>query len=147
MTTILAAVDHSPISAAVVARAGKLARVSKARVLLVTVMVPLVFVKEYAPPPEVLWRVSAGNEKAVQRRLATMERKLRAQGIPATSIILRGAPSPLILEQARRAKASFIVMGSHGHTAFYDLVAGSIVHGVLKRARCPVMIIPARHRR
>jgi nucleotide-binding universal stress UspA family protein len=35
------------------------------------------------------------------------------------------------------------VMGSHGHTALYDLLVGSTTHGVLMRAICPVVIIPA----
>jgi nucleotide-binding universal stress UspA family protein len=36
------------------------------------------------------------------------------------------------------------VMGSHGHTAFYDLLVGSTTHAVLKRAKCPVVIVPPR---
>jgi nucleotide-binding universal stress UspA family protein len=34
-------------------------------------------------------------------------------------------------------------MGSHGHTAFYDLLVGSTTQGVLKKAPCPVLIVPA----
>ena len=33
-------------------------------------------------------------------------------------------------------------MGSHGHTALYDLLAGSTATGVIKRAPCPVVIMP-----
>jgi nucleotide-binding universal stress UspA family protein len=33
-------------------------------------------------------------------------------------------------------------MGSHGHGAFYDLLVGSTTQGVLKRATCPVVIVP-----
>jgi len=35
------------------------------------------------------------------------------------------------------------VLGSHGHTAFYDLLVGSTTHGILLRAKCPVLIVPA----
>jgi len=55
---------------------------------------------------------------------------------------LTGAPAPLILAQAESEKADYIVMGSHGHTALYDLVVGSTTHQVLRKARCPVMIVP-----
>ncbi|MBI4621943.1 MAG: universal stress protein [Verrucomicrobia bacterium] len=44
--------------------------------------------------------------------------------------------------QAEKNAADFIVMGSHGHTALYDLVVGSTTHGVLRRATCPVVIVP-----
>jgi Zn-dependent M28 family amino/carboxypeptidase len=46
-------------------------------------------------------------------------------------------------EWAEKHDADFIVMGSHGHTAFYDLLVGSTTHGVLMRSKCPVVIVPA----
>ena len=55
---------------------------------------------------------------------------------------LTGAPVPLILEQAKALAADYIVMGSHGHTAFYDLLVGTTTHGVLKKAPCPVLVVP-----
>lgn len=146
MTTILAPIDLSSISARVVLHATRLARAFRGRVVLLTVMVPPVFVKEYAPPPELLRRVTVGNEKAVRRRLAELEGQLARASVPATSRLLQGSPTRLILEQARKSKANYIVIGSHGHSAFYDLIAGSTAHGVLQRARCPVVIIPARTR-
>jgi len=39
------------------------------------------------------------------------------------------------------------VMGSHGHTALYDLLLGSTTHGVLFRAPCPVVIVPPKRPR
>jgi nucleotide-binding universal stress UspA family protein len=33
-------------------------------------------------------------------------------------------------------------MGSHGHNAFYDLLVGTTTHGVLRKATCPVVIVP-----
>ena len=52
-----------------------------------------------------------------------------------------GAPIQHIVRQA--ASADYVVMGSHGHTALYDLLVGSTTHGVLMRAKCPVVIVPA----
>jgi nucleotide-binding universal stress UspA family protein len=52
-----------------------------------------------------------------------------------------GAPIQHIVRQA--ATADYVAMGSHGHTALYDLLVGSTTHGVLMRAKCPVVIVPA----
>ena len=51
---------------------------------------------------------------------------------------------PHILKTAEEQRADFIVMGSHGHTAFYDFLVGSTTHGVLKSAPCPVVVLPRR---
>ena len=60
---------------------------------------------------------------------------------------LTGAPAPLILEEAEACGADYIVMGSHGHTPLYDLLVGTTTHGVLKKARCPVVIVPVEPRK
>jgi hypothetical protein len=39
------------------------------------------------------------------------------------------------------------VMGSHGHTALFELVLGSTTQAVLKGARQPVVVIPHRMRK
>jgi nucleotide-binding universal stress UspA family protein len=140
--TILAPIDLSPASAGVVRHAAHLARALQARVLLLTVMVPPVFLKEYAPLQETVARVAVGNEQVVRRNLAAIENRLERQSVRCQSILLQGGAARLILEQARKSAAAYIVMGSHGHTAFYDLIVGGTTHAVLKGARCPVIIVP-----
>ena len=34
-------------------------------------------------------------------------------------------------------------MGSHGHGAIYELLVGSVTEGVLRKARCPVLVVPS----
>jgi nucleotide-binding universal stress UspA family protein len=41
-----------------------------------------------------------------------------------------------------RCKADFIVMGSHGHGALYNLLIGGTASGVIQKAPCPVVIVP-----
>lgn len=148
MTTVLAPIDLSPITTEVVAQAGNLARAFRGRVILFTVMLEPIFVKEYAPPPDLVRRVTVGNERAVRRQLAEFEKQLARQSVRSASIIVQGlGAARLILQQARKARANYIVLGSHGHTAFYDLIGGSTLHGVLKDARCPVVVIPAHAKR
>ncbi len=49
-----------------------------------------------------------------------------------------------ILAQAEAIRADLIVMGSHGRSGFERLLLGSITEKVLRAARCPVMVVPAR---
>jgi nucleotide-binding universal stress UspA family protein len=75
--------------------------------------------------------------------LARVQDYLTDKGIETDTLQFTGAPVPNILKQAEKLDADYIVMGSHGHTAFYDLLVGSTTHGVLLRATCPVVIVPA----
>jgi universal stress protein A len=49
-----------------------------------------------------------------------------------------------ILAQADVVKADLIVIGSHGRSGFERLLLGSITEKVLRKATCPVMVVPRR---
>jgi nucleotide-binding universal stress UspA family protein len=101
-----------------------------------------VITTEYAGMLDIAELTAAG-EKNAQRRLDELEEKMKNDFLKVTGVQVTGAPVAHILEQADAHDADYIVMGSHGHTAFYDLIVGSTTHGVLKRAKCPVVIVPA----
>lgn len=143
MKTILAPVDFSSSTAPVVAEATTLARSLSARVVLLTVIQPPLISGEYAPLLENMAEVIAASEKAAANHLARLQAELKAQEISSETVQLKGGPVAHIVEQAKTFQADYIVMGSHGHTALYDLLVGSTTHGVLLRAPCPVVILPA----
>lgn len=146
MKTILAPIDLSEVSDAVVAQAAVLARAIQGQVVLLTVLQPAAIAGEYAPIVENISEIAAAGERNATRQLAQMQERLQARGVSTQAIVLVGAPVPQIVEQAEILHADYVVMGSHGHTAFYDLIVGSTTHGVLMRTKCPVMIVPAEKR-
>ena len=147
MKTILAAVDSSNVSEAVVSEATALAASGQGRVVLLTVVQPPVITSEYAPMIENIAELTAAGEKAAASQLENLRRKLNAAGVAAEVVQRTGGPVGHILDLAKEHRADYIVMGSHGHTAFYDLLVGSTTHGVLLRAPCPVVIVPAKDNR
>lgn len=141
--TILAPIDFSSISEAVIAEAVELASIIDARVVLLAVIQPPAAVADYAPVLQNIAEITAVGERTTARRLAKLRARLEAASIPVETARLVGSPGDQILAEARRRDADYIVMGSHGHTALYDLIVGSTTHAVLKRAPCPVIVIPA----
>jgi nucleotide-binding universal stress UspA family protein len=142
MKTILAPIDFSEVSGAVVAEASALARAGSGRVVLLTVIQPPVISSDYAPLMENISEIMVCGERAASAHLAKIQERLEKESIPVETIQLTGAPVAQIVDQAKKISADYIVMGSHGHTAVYDLLVGSTTHGVLMRARCPVVIVP-----
>jgi nucleotide-binding universal stress UspA family protein len=140
---ILAPVDFSGITDSVVTQAATLVRALGGKIVLMNVLQPPVITSEYGPFLENIGEIVMVGEKAAAKQLARWQEKLVAQGIATETLQFTGAPVPNILKQAEKIGADYIVMGSHGHTAFYDLLVGSTTHGVLLRAPCPVIIVPA----
>jgi nucleotide-binding universal stress UspA family protein len=54
---------------------------------------------------------------------------------------LRGSPVTEILAFAESENIDLIVMASHGRTGLSRLLMGSIAEGVMRKAKCPVLIV------
>ncbi|MGH8047559.1 MAG: universal stress protein [Chthoniobacterales bacterium] len=142
MKTLLVAVDFSDASRQVVSFATNLAKELSSRTVLLHIVEPVASyvpvgaamdVIESAPPP-----VMEEDLKAQQGHLDKLASGL--ENVEALAVI--GLAADEIVEQAVEQKADFIVLGSHGHGALYHLFAGSVVTGVLKRAKTPVIVVP-----
>lgn len=144
MKTILVPVDFSPATAKVCDAAQSLAKLIGARLVLFHVIQtpPFLYNDYYSFDTGTMAEVVAAGEKAAQGQLEALRRRYVKKH---TAIEIRqehGAPTPTILKEAKSLNASYLVMGSHGHGAVFDLLVGSTTHGVLRKARCPVLVVP-----
>jgi nucleotide-binding universal stress UspA family protein len=140
MKTILAPVDFSDITDQVVAEAKTLALTFGGRVVLVHAVRPPIIINEYAPEAE---RLAEDEQQSAETALGRWHRELQSSGVEAEAVVRHDYPVAAILEEAHQARADYIVMGSHGRTALHDLLVGDTAHGVLRKAPCPVLIVPA----
>ena len=82
------------------------------------------------------------SEATSRKQLLQHKKRLQQSGLNVGIVLKTGVPVPIILDRARKSRAAYIVMGSHGHSALYDLLAGSTATGVVKQSPCPVVIVP-----
>jgi nucleotide-binding universal stress UspA family protein len=144
MSTILVPVDFSPVTNSVVAAAVSLAAPTGSRIVILHVLQPPAVVADYGLMGSFVLPVMETMGQAASDQLARLKEKVEAKGFLVTTAQVTGASaSRLIASEAEKRKADYIVMGSHGHTGFYDLLIGSTTSGVLKKAPCAVVIVPA----
>ncbi len=142
MKTILVPVDFSSATRAVVEAALDLGGVSAARYILHHSLMPPVITTEYGIGLEMLQETIEIGRKSALHQLEHLEDELTARRIEVTTVLTNGAAAPHILDLAKVKKVDTIVLGSHGHSAIYDLLLGSTTHAVLQKASCPVLIVP-----
>jgi nucleotide-binding universal stress UspA family protein len=143
MKTILVPVDLSTATGRVCAAAADLARRVGARVLLLHVVAPppVVLNEYYAFDAGQLALAVAATARAATTRLHALARRV-AKRCPVRTMQVSDLPVSAILAKARATRAAYIVLGSHGHGAVFDLLVGSTTHGVLRKAPCPVLVVP-----
>jgi len=144
MKTILAPVDFSDATETVIEQAARIASLTQGSVVLLNVTQPPVLATDYGPIIETIVAADVASEKSAQKKLDRLKIGLAARFIASEAIHRRGAPAAEILDEARLRKPDYIVIGSHGHSALFNLLVGSTTHGVLKGAACPVLVVPIR---
>ena len=143
MKTILVPVDFSPVTREVFREATLLARLVKARIVLAHVIpLPVITTEPYGLVLDNMGAYMVAAGKAADRHLARLSAKLRTSGFTCQVVRVIGFPVQSLIELAKKRGADYIVIGSHGHTALYDMFVGSTTRGVLKRASCPVIVVP-----
>lgn len=67
----------------------------------------------------------------------------QASGMDVPLATREGDPVSGILEQAASMAADLIVLSTHGRSGFDRLTLGSVAEKVLRKATCPVLVVPA----
>jgi nucleotide-binding universal stress UspA family protein len=133
---ILCPIDFSEFSRRAVRHAVAMAQTHEARltVLHVLVKVPAVDV----PPIELTAADRAHLMKEMQQFVGPT-----TPGLPLDFVVREARDVRReILDQIEILRADLLVIGSHGRTGFEKLLLGSVAEHVLRKAACPVMVVP-----
>lgn len=144
MKTILVPVDFSDVTDLVVNEACTMAKALGARLVLLHISEPDPDFVGFEPGPLVVRTAVARDFKAEHRRIEELKAKTAPSGLEIAALHMQGPLVEKVLAQAREQGADMIVMGSHGHGSIYELLVGSVTSGVLREAKCPVLVVPAR---
>lgn len=139
--SILVPTDLSAPSLKAIAYAKTMARQFGARVSLVYVIEPVVLPDAAAlcvlPDDQLVARMRA--------RLSELAKTYEDRDFTFERIIVRkGTPFHEISLAAAAANSDVIVIATHGYTGLKHVVLGSTAERVVRYARCPVLVVPAR---
>jgi nucleotide-binding universal stress UspA family protein len=123
---IIVATDGSRYSDAAAYTAGKFALATKLPLAVVSAV------------------LASHNEQRRREAIVAVDRVksgLAAESVDVTGVVTEGRPDQVILDQARKAGADLIVMGTHGRTGLDRLLMGSTTERVIGSADCPVLAV------
>ena len=139
---ILTAIDFFDSTDTIIRVTRKLAKSMRASVRLVHVAEPDPdFVGFDGGPHEVRDQIAAEYQQE-HKALQDLADSLRNEGVDATAVLIRGSIVETVIGQAESHDTDLIVVGSHGHGAVYDILVGSISEGIIRKAPCPVTVVP-----
>ncbi len=144
MKNILCPIDFSDVTEKVIDEATKLARVFSCKLLLLHIAAPDPEFAGYSvgPQHERDWRSLTLNKE--HRYIQTKAKTLENEGINVVPLLVQGVVVDKILNKIDKFDIDMVVMGTHGHGALYSMLVGSVSKGVIKNAKCPVLLVPAK---
>lgn len=144
MSNLLVPVDFSDVTAAVISEAKQLAKgLANPHIWMVHVAPPDLDFVGYEVGPQHVRDWQAEDLREEHRQLQELSTQARDEGFDTTALLIEGPAVEAILKQSEKLAPSYIVMGSHGHGGIYKVVMGSVSEGVLQKAKCPVVFVPA----
>jgi nucleotide-binding universal stress UspA family protein len=146
MKSFLVAVDLSESTPKVVENAKEIAKAFSAEVWILHNAEPEPDTLEFRTDPLTARESLAKKFHSEHRQIQEIASQFREEGLEATAILAHGAKVETILKEASKLKADMIIVGSHGRSAMYQLLVGSVSEGVLHHSECPVLVIPTHDR-
>jgi nucleotide-binding universal stress UspA family protein len=145
MKTILVPVDFTDVTLKVVKAAVHLAKPFQSRIILMHASEPAQQLLGIGPGPDVV-PIPPTHETLsppdFTESLASLQEMISSTGLASMVVDHQGPAVDLILEQAEASRVDLIVLGSHMRGPLSHLFLGSVADGILRRARCPVLIVP-----
>ena len=144
MKNIIAAIDFSDISEAVLKTAAEMAKAFDAKLHLVHVWDPEVLVDSgYGAEPALAINVQNERMESMRERVESDAKRLSEAGTDCDGVVLVGRPHKVIIKHGQETKADLVIIGSHGHTALGSLLMGSCASALVRKACFPLLVVPA----
>ena len=144
MKNILALVDFSAITDAVIEAAATTARALGAHIWLLNVAPREPDFLGVQVKPKVVTDPIPEDVQERYDNLMEHAKSLEQRGIAVTPRLIRGNRVDVVLDEADRIRADLIVVGTHGRGALYRTMMGSVSEGVFRKANCPLLVVPTR---
>ena len=137
--------DFSSASNAAFKKAIEMAKASRAELLIVHVINPIVPVAgEGYVSPKMYEDLSASTRAWARKQLDRLLVKAKKSGVRGKGVLAEGAAHEQIARIAKTKRADLVVMGTHGRSGFAKLFLGSVAGRVVAAAPCPVLTVKGR---
>lgn len=142
--TILLPIDGSPLSYRPVQAVIALAKLARARLVLLSVAEPALYRSSSADAVQSGSAVEVMHLETARKKLRTVQAKAETAGVACESVVFLSAlPAEEILKTAKQKNCDLIVMATRGEMGIVDTIfSESTTQAVLQKSSTPVLVFP-----
>jgi nucleotide-binding universal stress UspA family protein len=98
-------------------------------------------VSKFAISPTQVYNYVQDVQKYGKKVLAEGKKIIDIEGIPVEKILKEGHVVEEIIKTSENGKVDSIIMGARGLSPIKEIILGSVSHGVINHAKCPVLVL------
>ena len=134
---ILVPLDGSDHSLHALEKATRIAKKFESKIILINVY----SVSSFKVTPSQVFNYVVEIRKAGELMLAETKKKLMLEKIPVETILKEGHIVEEILKSVTDQNIDLIVIGARGLGIMKEILLGSVSHGVIVHAPCPILVV------
>ena len=141
---ILCPTDFSEFSHLALDKAGELAALFDAELIVAHVVEPILPTSGLSPDEYMAFNPAEYEKEAREAAntgLAEIIARPQFDTVRAWPLVESGHSAETIVKMAREEKVDLLVISTHGHTGWRQWLFGSIAEKVLRTSPCPVMVV------
>ncbi len=142
MQNILVPIDFSEATDKILNMAKNQAKAFHAKVWLIHVAAPDPDFVGYDVGPQYIRDNRAENLKEEHQKLHDLSQTLNHDSIECDPLLVQGPTSKTILDESKKLSCDLIIIGSHGHGIWHEMLVGSVCDDVVKKSKIPVLVVP-----
>lgn len=142
MKNILLAIDFNNSEKILLDKARECAKAFGAKIWMLHVASPEPEFVGFGVGPQYIRDSMAEELKKEHRMLFEYANQFKSEGIDADGLLIKGATTEMIMEEAKKLNIDLIITGHHDHGPFYKLFFGSVASGVIRKSEVPVLLVP-----
>lgn len=141
ISNLLLPLDGSGLAESAIPAAETIAKGLMLPISLLRVVPPLGAVFDGLEPHVYNPKIDAEIAEAADVYLKEIDRRIRADGVPASDLVTNGYAADEIIDLAERTPDTLVVMSTHGRGGVSRWVLGSAAERVVRAASVPVLLV------
>jgi len=142
MKNILVTLEFESHAPTLIAQAVEIGEKFSAKIWLLHASAPEPDFVGYEVGPQYIRDFRADELREEHRILDQFVKEIEAKGIEADGLLVQGATTDVILEEAQKLEADLLIIGHHPHSWFYKLLNTPTDIHVVNNSRIPVLVVP-----
>lgn len=139
---ILVAVDFSDSYGQLMSYAESIAQKFQAKVWVVHVAEPNPDFVGYEAGPQYIRDMKAEEFRDEHRNLQNICELFIDKEIESEALLIQGSTVETLIEEVKKLQADLLIVGTHKHGFFYNLLSENVSLELLKKAEIPFLAIP-----